>query len=74
MSKLYDLVNWRLQNLQINCFLGREARPGAVPVAVTAATVPRRRRRSNGDEKTGEKVSYPANGAGGNTENGDLPK
>lgn len=22
MSKLYDLVNWRLQNLQMNCFLG----------------------------------------------------
>lgn len=74
MSKLYDLVNWRLQNLQMNCFLGRDARPGAAPVAVTAATVPRRRRRSNGDEKTGEKVSYGGNGAGGNTENGDLPK
>lgn len=36
MSKLYDFVNWRWQNLQMNCFLGREARPGG-----------RNRRRSN---------------------------
>ena len=24
ISRLYDLVNCRLQNLQINCFLGRD--------------------------------------------------
>lgn len=29
INKLYDFVNCRLQNLQINCFFGRLARPGA---------------------------------------------
>ena len=65
MSKLYDLVNWRLQNLQMNCFLGREARPG-VAVATDAdedrpfelpGPLARIRRRSNGAENTGENVS-----------------
>uniref|UniRef100_A0A182IKE1 Uncharacterized protein n=1 Tax=Anopheles atroparvus TaxID=41427 RepID=A0A182IKE1_ANOAO len=35
ISRLYDLVNWRLQNLQMNCFLGRWPLPaGASPAAV----------------------------------------
>lgn len=29
ISKLYDFVNSRWQNLQINFFFGRDARPGA---------------------------------------------
>jgi hypothetical protein len=41
---LYDLVNWRLQNLQMNCFLGRDAVvevlvPGLDTVAVDVTGV-----------------------------------
>jgi hypothetical protein len=44
---LYDLVNWRLQNLQMNCFLGRDAdadvalalEPPLPPVRPVPATI-----------------------------------
>lgn len=59
-------MNWRLQNLQMNCFLGREARPGAMPDDTVdedeetppPPPLPREiKRRSKGEEKTGENVS-----------------